>query len=138
MELKFDSLGKGALKSKRELETFEMLPEYKFRGGLTTVEFDSGEVCSLCPVTGQPDINHITILFEPKSLLIETKSLKEYLWSWRDEGIFCEALATAICNDVYDAVKPYRVSVTVVQNIRGGIVTKAIAEKESYWENESV
>jgi len=131
MELKFESLGKGSLKPKRRLEVFGLLPEYGFKERLVCVEFYSKEVCALCPVTGQPDIYHVKILYEPKDFLIETKSLKEYLWSWREQGIFCEALATSICSDIFNAAKPYHVSVIVTQNVRGGIVTKATATRDN-------
>ena len=64
---------------------------------------ESDEVTSLCPVTGQPDWETVRIEFEPGPYCIESKSLKLYLWSFREEGAFCEALAARIAGDVYEA-----------------------------------
>ena len=81
---------------------------------------ESDEVTSLCPVTGQPDWETVRIEFEPGPYCIESKSLKLYLWSFREEGAFCEALAARIAQDVYEACKPAWVKVTVTQKPRGG------------------
>jgi len=104
------------------LETFDAPP------GCTRVRFTSDELTSLCPLTGQPDFNTIEIDYEPSGTCIESKSLKLYLWSFRDKKAFVEQLAAEIANEVHTAAQPTRVRVTITQHVRGGIVTEATAE----------
>lgn len=104
------------------LETFQAPPT------CTRVRFTSDELTSLCPLTGQPDFNSIEIDYAPNLRCIESKSLKLYLWSFRDKGAFCEQLAADIAAEVQRAAEPLRVRVTVTQHTRGGIVTEATAE----------
>ncbi|MCY3700712.1 MAG: preQ(1) synthase [Gemmatimonadetes bacterium] len=87
------------------------------------------EFTSLCPKTGQPDFGRVTIDYEPRDRCLESKALKFYLWSFRDEGEFCETLAARIADDVVFAVAPRRVRVEVEQNVRGGIEIVATAER---------
>lgn len=94
----------------------------------TRVRFTTDEVTSLCPVTGQPDFSSVELDYEPDGRCIESKSLKLYLWSFRDRHIFAEALAAEIAAEVQRAVAPKRARVTVTQHVRGGIVTEATAE----------
>jgi 7-cyano-7-deazaguanine reductase len=104
------------------LDTFAAPP------GCTRVRFTSDELTSLCPLTGQPDFNDVEIDYEPNEKCIESKSLKLYLWSFRDKGAFCEQLAADIAAEVHRCAEPHRVRVTVRQHTRGGIVTEATAE----------
>lgn len=87
------------------------------------------EFTSLCPKTGQPDFGRVTIEYEPRDRCLESKALKFYLWSFRDEGEFCETLAARIADDVVYAVAPRWVRVEVEQNVRGGIEIIATAER---------
>jgi len=87
------------------------------------------EFTSICPRTGQPDFGRVTIDYRPRALLIESKSLKFYLWSFRDVGEFCEGLAARIADDVMYAVEPHSVRVVVEQSARGGIEIVATAER---------
>jgi len=120
-EYEFKSLGKTTRAPSRELETFPTPPS------VTKVVLESDEVTSLCPVTGQPDWETVRIEFEPGNLCVESKSLKLYLWSFREEGVFCEALAARIAKDVFDAIKPKSVAVSITQKPRGGITISAEA-----------
>jgi len=120
-QYEFKSLGKTTRAPSRELETFPT------PASVTKVVLESDEVTSLCPVTGQPDWETVRIEFEPGDLCIESKSLKLYLWSFREEGVFCEALAAKIAQDVFDAIKPKSVTVTITQKPRGGITISAEA-----------
>ncbi len=120
-EYEFKSLGKTTRAPSRELETFPTPPS------VTKVVLESDEVTSLCPVTGQPDWETVRIEFEPGNLCIESKSVKLYLWSFREEGVFCEALAARIAKDVFDAIKPKSVAVSITQKPRGGITISAEA-----------
>ena len=104
------------------LETFDAPPS------CTHVRFLSDELTSLCPLTGQPDFNSVEIDYAPNLLCIESKSLKLYLWSFRDKGAFCEQLAADIAAEVHRVAEPLQVRVTVTQHTRGGIVTEATAQ----------
>jgi 7-cyano-7-deazaguanine reductase len=106
---------------------FERLEAFEAPAGLKSVECSSDEVTAVCPVTGQPDWYVVEITYEPFSLCVESKSLKLYLQSLKDEGMFCEALAVKIRNDIHEAIKPVSCRVRVTQKSRGGVVIKAVA-----------
>jgi 7-cyano-7-deazaguanine reductase len=95
--------------------------------GCTRVVFTTDEVASLCPVTGQPDISSVRIDYVPAARCIESKSLKLFLWGFRDRQVFAEALAVAIADEVWETVRPRSVDVVVTQHVRGGIVTETHA-----------
>jgi 7-cyano-7-deazaguanine reductase len=120
-EPKFEALGGKVSAPGRRLEVFPAPAHVK------KVVLESDEVTSLCPVTGQPDWETIRIEFEPDAFCIESKSLKLYFWSFREEGAFCEELAARIAKDIDEACKPHRVTVTVTQKPRGGISIQAVA-----------
>jgi 7-cyano-7-deazaguanine reductase len=92
------------------------------------VIMEATEFTALCPRTGQPDFGSVIIEYTPKALCIESKALKYYLWSFRNEGAFCESIAGRIADDIVYAIDPAGVMVEVTQNIRGGIgiVARAI------------
>lgn len=123
MTQEFEALGKPARQPSKHLETFPA-PPY-----LDKVTLVSDEVTSLCPVTGQPDWETVTIEFLPDQACIESKSLKLYLWSFRNEGAFCEALAGTIASDIFAAAQPHWCTVTVHQKARGGITITATATR---------
>jgi len=85
------------------------------------IEFDCPEFTSLCPVTGQPDFGHITIRYIPNKLCLESKSLKLYLFSFRNFGTFHEEVVNRILDDLVRIVKPRNAIVTGKFNPRGGI-----------------
>jgi 7-cyano-7-deazaguanine reductase len=87
------------------------------------IAFDCPEFTCLCPLTGQPDFARFSIRYVPEALCIELKSLKLYLWSFRDEGAFHEAVTNRICDDVVKAIKPRRLWIEGDWFIRGGIGT---------------
>jgi 7-cyano-7-deazaguanine reductase len=91
--------------------------------GVSRVELTSDELVAVCPVTSQPDLYVATIEYSPGPLCLESKSLKLYLNAFRNEGVFCEALAVKIRSDVADALElPHEnVRVTLRQKARGGI-----------------
>jgi 7-cyano-7-deazaguanine reductase len=92
--------------------------------GCTRVVFTTDEVASLCPVTRQPDLSSVRIDYVPDQRCIESKSLKLFLWGFRDRHVFAEALAVEIADEVWDTVQPRSVDVVVTQHVRGGIVTE--------------
>jgi 7-cyano-7-deazaguanine reductase len=85
------------------------------------------EFTCLCPVTGQPDFATIRIRYVPDQQLVELKSLKLYMWSYRDEGAFHEDVTNRILDDLVHAVRPRWAEVTGDFNVRGGIKTEVRA-----------
>ncbi len=103
----------------KELETFaNPRPERDYEINLECPEF----TC-VCPRTGQPDFATIRIQYVPDSLCIELKSLKLYLWSYRNEGAFHEDVTNRILDDLVEACRPRSMSVVGDFNVRGGIHT---------------
>ncbi|MFI5906713.1 preQ(1) synthase [Dactylosporangium sp. NPDC051541] len=94
----------------------------------TKVRFTTDEVASMCPVTGQPDLSSVEIVYVPRERCVESKSLKLYLWSFRDRKVFAEALAVEIATEIKRAVAPESVRVVVTQHARGGIVLETTSE----------
>jgi len=92
-----------------------------------TVRLVTMEFTSLCPRTGQPDYGSVSIEYIPDGLCLESKSLKYYLWSYRNEGEFCEGLSARIADDVVFAIAPKSLQVEVTQSVRGGIAIVARA-----------
>jgi 7-cyano-7-deazaguanine reductase len=87
------------------------------------IHFDCPEFTCLCPKTGQPDFATILVEYVPDALCVELKSWKLYLWSYRDEGAFHEAVTNRILDDLVAAVAPRRMTVTTDWLVRGGIHT---------------
>ena len=95
---------------------------------VTLVKFTNDELASMCPVTQQPDLSTVVIEYVPADWCIESKSLKLYLWSYRDRAMFAEAMAAEIAGEVMLTAQPKHVRVTLTQRPRGGIEVQAIAE----------
>ena len=93
-----------------------------------TIQIDCPEFTSVCPKTGQPDFGTIRISYVPDRNCIELKSLKVYLGSFRQQGIFYEAVTNRILDDLVAACAPRRMTVTGDFNLRGGISTAVTAE----------
>jgi 7-cyano-7-deazaguanine reductase len=108
----------------RELETF---PNPKM-GRSYEIRFECDEFTCLCPRTGQPDFASITITYVPDKLCLELKSLKLYLWSYRDEGAFHEDVVNRIMDDLTGACSPKSMTVVGDFFIRGGIHTVVTAK----------
>ena len=87
------------------------------------IAFEAPEFTCLCPMTGQPDFATIRIRYVPDKKCVELKSLKLYLWSYRDEGAFHEAVTNRIADDVIAAIDPRRMVVEGDFYVRGGIRT---------------
>ena len=108
----------------RELETFaNPRPERDY-----TIRMRIPEFTCLCPKTGQPDFATIHLEYVPEAHCVELKSLKLYMWSYRDEGGFHEQVTHDILSDLVSATAPRFMRVTGVFNVRGGIDTTVIAE----------
>jgi 7-cyano-7-deazaguanine reductase len=116
----FVALGRAGSEAYAGLETFP-------NPGVAHVEMRSDELTAVCPVTGQPDLYVATIAYRPRELCLESKSLKLYLSTFRNEGAFCEALTVQIRDDIAKALElaPEDVQVTLEQKARGGITITA-------------
>ena len=122
MEQVFVALGHAGSDAYAGLESFP-------NPGIARVELVSDELSAVCPITSQPDFYTATIAYRPDERCLESKSLKLYLARFRNEGVFCEALAVRIRDDVAGAlqVDAGDVDVTLVQKARGGITITASA-----------
>ena len=90
-------------------------------GGQLAVSISTEEFTSVCPTTGQPDFNTIQITYQPKKYYLESKTIKYYLWAYREHGAHCETLAKSIAEDLHSAIDPEYVEVIVNQFPRGGL-----------------
>ena len=108
----------------RDLETFpNPAPETDY-----TIRIRVPEFTCLCPRTGQPDFAQIVVEYVPDVHCIELKSLKLYMWSFRDQGAFHEAVTNRIMADLRDRLEPRFLRVRAEFNVRGGIYTTVVAE----------
>ena len=92
-----------------------------------TIIHTATEFTALCPKTGQPDFGTIRVSYVPDRRCVELKSLKLYLWSFRDQGTFHEAVTNRICDDLVKAIAPRWIEVTGDFAVRGGIKTVVTA-----------
>lgn len=111
-------------KPSKDLETF---PNPK-PGRDFTIRIDVPEFTCLCPMTGQPDFATITIEYVPLDLCVELKALKLYMWTFREQGAFHEAVTNEILDDLVKAIDPNFIRIRAEFNVRGGIYTTVIAE----------
>ena len=95
---------------------------------VSVVRLTNDELTSMCPVTQQPDLSTVVIEYVPDQWCIESKSLKLYLWGFRDRAVFAEALAAELATEVMTTAQPSRLTVTLTQRPRGGIEVQAVSE----------
>lgn len=108
----------------RELDTFpNPAPERDY-----TIRIQIPEFTCLCPKTGQPDFAELTLEYVPDGHCVELKALKQYIWSYRDEGAFHEAVTNQILDDLVQATSPRFMRLSGKFNVRGGIYTRVVAE----------
>jgi 7-cyano-7-deazaguanine reductase len=108
----------------KQLQTFpNPAPERDYR-----IHMEIPEFTCLCPMTGQPDFAFLTLDYIPDRACVELKSLKLYVWSYRNEGAFHEAVTNKILGDLVRAVRPRYMKLEARFNVRGGIHTSVIAE----------
>ncbi len=91
------------------------------------IEHENEEFTSVCPKTGHPDFGQIALRYEPAGHCVELKSLKLYYQSFRNEGIFYEAVTNRICDDLREVMKPEWIQVVSTWRGRGGIRSRVIA-----------
>jgi len=114
-------------KPSRELETFAN-PNL---GRDYTIKITLPEFTCLCPKTGQPDFAKLFLEYIPLDKCIELKSLKMYIWSFRDEGAFHEAITNQILDDLVNATNPKYMKLKAVFNVRGGVYTTVVCDHKS-------
>lgn len=121
-----------ATKPSQELVTFpNPQPERDY-----TLHIRIPEFTCLCPKTGQPDFATLHIDYVPDHHCVELKSLKQYIWSYRNEGAFHEAVANRILSDLVSALAPRFARLTAEFNVRGGIYTTVVAEhRQPGWQS---
>ncbi|MGR9074096.1 MAG: preQ(1) synthase [Gammaproteobacteria bacterium] len=111
-------------KPTKELQTFDNPSP----GRDYTIRIEIPEFTCLCPMTGQPDFATITIEYVPDELCVELKALKLYMWSFREQGGFHEAVTNEILDDIVASISPKFMRVTAEFNVRGGIYTTVVAD----------
>jgi 7-cyano-7-deazaguanine reductase len=113
-----------ARRSKKSLETFpNPSPDRDY-----TIRMRIPEFTCLCPKTGQPDFATLELEYVPDAKCVELKSLKLYIWSYRNEGAFHEAVTNRILDDLVQLMKPRFARLKAEFNVRGGIYTTVVAE----------
>jgi 7-cyano-7-deazaguanine reductase len=118
----------------KTLETFpNPAPERDYR-----IHMEIPEFTCVCPMTGQPDFATLKLEYVADALCVELKSLKLYIWSYRDEGAFHEAVTNKILDDLVRATRPRYMRLEAKWNVRGGIYTTVTAEhrKEGWQDGE--
>jgi 7-cyano-7-deazaguanine reductase len=119
-------LGRDAKPSKK-LETF---PNRAPAGRFYTVSLATDEFTCVCPATGQPDFARITVRYVPDQRILESKSLKLYLWSYRNEGVFHEHVVNRILDDLQGVLDAHWIEVVGAFHVRGGIAITVTASAE--------
>jgi 7-cyano-7-deazaguanine reductase len=112
---------------RQQLETFDN----EFPGRDYVIEITCPEFTSVCPKTGQPDFGTLTITYTPEAKCVELKSLKLYLYSFRNEGIFYEHVTNRILDDLVAVLSPRRLQIVAAFTPRGGITTRVTARYET-------
>jgi 7-cyano-7-deazaguanine reductase len=116
-----------ATRPQKHIDTFENpKPERDYE-----VRFECPEFTCLCPLTGQPDFATIRISYVPDRRCVELKSLKLYLWSYRDEGAFHERVVNQIADDLIAALKPRALRIEGAFFVRGGIGTTVVVDHQA-------
>jgi len=96
-----------------------------------TINITLPEFTCLCPKTGQPDFAKLFLEYIPNQKCIELKSLKLYIWSYRDKGAFHEAVTNQILDDLVNATNPKYMKLKAIFNVRGGVYTTVICDHKS-------
>jgi 7-cyano-7-deazaguanine reductase len=110
-------LGNSKAKPSKKLEAFPNRNPDRYY--LVTLETD--EFTCICPMTGQPDFATIRVEYVPDEKVVESKSFKLYIWSYRNEGAFHEHVTNQILDDLKETLDPHFIKVTGIFNVRGGI-----------------
>ncbi len=112
-----------------DTQVLEHIP-YDYPGSATDVTYETQEFTSVCPWTGLPDFGRLVVTYRPGNRLVELKSFKYYIVSFRNVGIFQEPATARLFNDIQALLQPQWLCVTTVYNTRGGIDSTCVIDSE--------
>jgi 7-cyano-7-deazaguanine reductase len=107
----------------------DFLESFLYDGARQLVKYESAEFSCVCPFSGLPDFGKLSIEYIPDKLCVELKSLKYYLISYRNVGIYQEKATHRLFEDLYQVLKPHYLKLTTIYNTRGGIDATCLMEK---------
>ncbi len=108
----------------------EFLETIDYSGNRQDITYDTDEFNAVCPFSGLPDLGKLIIEYVPDKKLVELKSLKYYIISFRNVGIYQEAATNRIFNDLMECLCPVKLIIKTIYNVRGGIVSTCIMDSE--------
>ena len=106
----------------------EFLETIQYTGNPQRIRYQTGEFSAVCPFSGLPDIGTVEVEYIPSDKIIELKSLKYYFTSFRNVGIYQEAVTDRIYKDIWNCIKPAFLSIKTVYNVRGGILATCVMD----------
>ncbi|MCL1833226.1 MAG: preQ(1) synthase [Leptospirales bacterium] len=106
----------------------KFLETIAYTGQAQKIKYETDEFSAVCPFSGLPDIAHVEIEYIPSGKIIELKSLKYYFTSYRNVGIYQEAVTDRIYKDIWNCIEPVFLSIKTVYNVRGGILSTCIMD----------
>lgn len=109
----------------------EFLESIDYTGNPQKIKYETDEFSAVCPFSGLPDIAKVEIDYIPHKKIVELKSLKYYFMSYRNVGIYQEAVTDRIYKDLYNVLSPEYLSVKTVYNVRGGILATCIMDSDT-------
>jgi 7-cyano-7-deazaguanine reductase len=109
----------------------EFLESIDYTGNPQKIKYETDEFSAVCPFSGLPDIAKVEIDYIPDKKIVELKSLKYYFMSYRNVGIYQEAVTDRIYKDLYNVLSPEYLSVKTVYNVRGGILATCIMDSDT-------
>ena len=107
----------------------ELLETFPYDGHPQKINYTTTEFSAVCPFSGLPDYGKLIIDYEPKKSIVELKSLKYYITSYRNVGIYQEHVTNRIFDDLHHLLDPTYLKITTIYNTRGGIDTTCVIEK---------
>jgi 7-cyano-7-deazaguanine reductase len=119
----FEFLGVDSIRS-------DFLETIDYKGLSQEITYETDEFCAVCPFSGLPDIGSVSIVYVPDKKLVELKSLKYYFVSFRNVGIYQEAVTDRFYQDLFRLLEPKRLVIKTVYNIRGGILSTCVMDSE--------
>jgi 7-cyano-7-deazaguanine reductase len=108
----------------------DFLESIEYTGNPQEITYETEEFSAVCPFSGLPDIGRVVVVYVPGRKLVELKSLKYYFVSFRNVGIYQEAVTNRIYNDLYRCLEPKYLMVKTVYNVRGGILSTCVMDSE--------
>jgi len=109
----------------------DLLETFPYKGETQKINYTTSEFSAVCPFSGLPDYGDLIIDYIPKDSIVELKSLKYYITSYRQVGIYQEHLTSRLCQDLWALLDPQYLKITTIYNTRGGIDTTCSCEKSS-------